>query len=370
MLWSQREREQSLIDWDAYAAKMICASVTRTEARMNFVRLSPGRLRKMAVGTLMAAGFLPQLMAQSTPTLVELNSSESLLVGSWEGDFIVTWPDGEEVPLGERNSEVIELRPDRTVVVHPRCGDHHDRRVAYLQAFRLRWSVTPNNVLRWHSDTAKTDLVGGSVPMVLEGTKLRLPTSAGNDIVLTRYSGPLPPPGCQIQHEATRPEPTRLAAGQSPNYRRTASSAEIIGAWAILPWAGAFYKYRYVEITADGRIGRFVTNTEPTSMNARVLEDVIDGRTKLDGVVNGWNACAISDGRVSETPANGGAELNYVIQMLTSPAGGDQQRTSIPGSPGDLIMREWFKIPADWDPIRGAPEILGPPALVLHALPR
>jgi len=189
------------------------------------------------------------------------------------------------------------------------------------------------------------------------GHGTRMPVA---DQARPRYSGQLPPPGCQIQHGATRPEPTRLAAGQSPTYRRAASSAEIIGAWAILPWAGALYKYRYVEITADGRIGRFGTNTEPTSMNARVLEDVIDGRTRLDGVVNGWNACAIRDGSVSETPAKGGAELTYLIQMITSPAGADQQRSSITESPGDLIMRETFKIPADWDPERGPPEILGP----------
>jgi len=175
-----------------------------TDVRMNFASSSTRRLRTMVTALLTAAGLLlPALGAASTPP-AELNSTESLLVGSWEGDLLTdlahAWPNGDKVPPGQRTREIVELRADRTVVVHPRCVDHHDGIVVYIQAFQLRWSVTPDQVLRWHSNPVAADVLGGTIPMVIEGSTLRLPGGVGKELVLTRYTGELPPPECQIQH--------------------------------------------------------------------------------------------------------------------------------------------------------------------------
>jgi hypothetical protein len=157
---------------------------------------------------------------------------------------------------------------------------------------------------------------------------------------------------------------------QSPSYSRIASRAEIIGAWAILPQDGLFYRYRYVAITADGRVGWFASNSEPQLKSARTLEAIIDGKVKSDGIASGWNACKVSDGSVSETPANPGTETNYDVQIVTSSTGADPTHAWITAQPGDLIMRQMYRIPANWDPKQGAPEVLGARPLLLHALAR
>jgi hypothetical protein len=175
--------------------------LTRAPVRCTFS--STGRLRTMLAALLTAAGLLPSAFGAVNVPPATLNSTESLLIGSWEGDLLSdlagAWPNGGDVPPGQRNREVIELRADRTVVIHPRCVDHHDGIVIYFQAFQLRWSLTPDLVLHWHSDPAAADLLGGTIPMVIEGSTLRLPGGVGKELVLTRYSGELPPPECQFR---------------------------------------------------------------------------------------------------------------------------------------------------------------------------
>lgn len=162
-------------------------------------------LHRLIAAVLTAARLqLPALGATDSPP-AGLDSTEALLVGSWQGDLLTdlvhAWPHGDEVPLGQRVREVIELRADRTVVVYPRCVDHHDQMVAYFRAFQLRWSVTPDGVLHWHSEPVAADLLGGTSPMTIEGSTLKLPAGPGKELVLTRYAGDLPPPECQLEHD-------------------------------------------------------------------------------------------------------------------------------------------------------------------------
>jgi len=175
-----------------------------TEERMEFAPSSTRRLRTMLAALLTAAGLLSSALGAVKIPPAELNTTEYLLVGSWEGDLLTdlahAWPDGDRVPPGQRAREIVELRADRTVVIHPRCVDHHDGMVVYFQAFQLRWSVTSDQVLHWHSDPVAADVLGGTIPMVIEGSTLRLPGGVGKELVLTRYTGELPPPECQIQH--------------------------------------------------------------------------------------------------------------------------------------------------------------------------
>ena len=70
-----------------------------TDARMNFASSSTRRLRTMVTALLTAAGLLlPALGAASTPP-AELNSTESLLVGSWEGDLLTRCSVGTQILL-------------------------------------------------------------------------------------------------------------------------------------------------------------------------------------------------------------------------------------------------------------------------------
>lgn len=162
-------------------------------------------LHRLIAVVLMVAGLRLAAFGATDSPPAGLNSTEALLVGGWQGDLLTdlahAWPHGDEVPLGQIFREVIELRADRTVVVHPRCADHHDQMVVYFQALQLRWSVTPDGVLHWHSEPVASDLLGGTTPLTIEGATLKLPAGPGKELVLTRYVGDLPPPACQFGHD-------------------------------------------------------------------------------------------------------------------------------------------------------------------------
>jgi len=42
-----------------------------------------------------------------------------------------------------------------------------------------------DQVLRWHSDPVAADVLGGTIPMVIEGSTLRLPGGVGKELVLS-----------------------------------------------------------------------------------------------------------------------------------------------------------------------------------------
>jgi hypothetical protein len=161
-----------------------------------------------------------------------------------------------------------------------------------------------------------------------------------------------------------------IAYGQWFKDGRQSLKDEIAGAWIIYPSGRAAYRYRYVEITTDGRIGWFVSEIKPAIASARDLKDAIDGKSNPGGSSRGWRPCKISDGEVVEKNEQGGPDLKYIVKTLTTPSDRDELPEWGQAVPGDLVMRQVFQTPVMTDPSRPAPEVLGPPPFYLHPLER
>jgi hypothetical protein len=162
------------------------------------------KLRNTIAAVAISIGiFTSSISAEPGPPSPSLSPSELTLVGAWEGDLLSdlahAWPNGDFVPPEQRSIEIIELRTDRTVVIYPRCVERYDGIVNYLNAYKLRWLVTSDQVLHWYSDSVGADLLTGTVPPSVNGNTFRLINKRGNGIVFERYAGKIPPLGCQYR---------------------------------------------------------------------------------------------------------------------------------------------------------------------------
>jgi hypothetical protein len=147
---------------------------------------------------------------------------------------------------------------------------------------------------------------------------------------------------------------------EPPLYVRPAKQREIIGIWSILPSPAKYYRYRYVAITAEGRIGWIVSNVEPKTISQTAVIEMIDHPSGFGVQTTGWESCAIADGKVTVAATNAHVEEYFAISVLTDTQDGTTSRNWFRGVSGDLIMQQNYRLPAEVSPTGPPPHILTP----------
>ncbi|SDY96610.1 hypothetical protein SAMN04515617_13710 [Collimonas sp. OK242] len=151
-------------------------------------------------------------------------------------------------------------------------------------------------------------------------------------------------------------------------YLRPAANEEIFGVWSAKFTGGSFYHFRYVAITADGRIGWAVSNTEPIKINRAAVIEAINKMEMPDGLVTGWQRFTVSDGKITVAAGEKVAEQYFTMQALTDSQDSASHRAYISGNSGDLVMQQFYRISPDWPASGPPPHMLSPAPWVLQRL--
>jgi hypothetical protein len=132
-------------------------------------------------------------------------------------------------------------------------------------------------------------------------------------------------------------------------YLRPADSEEIFGVWQAQAPQASHYRFKYVVIDRNGRIGSVVTDIRPTNVNATTISDAIQKKEIANGVVTGWQPCKVKDGELTIAPGDKAIEQYFSVKAI-SPFGdeADKSPIAINGMPGDLVMQLFYRAPSGW----------------------
>lgn len=152
-------------------------------------------------------------------------------------------------------------------------------------------------------------------------------------------------------------------------YLRAATSSEIVGVWSARFFNGSFYKFRYVAITKDGRIGRVVSNTDLAKMTSNSIIKAINDNSVIGGSVVGWKQYYDTNNGIVVAAESGEREEYHTLGILTKDASSGKKVNITAAAEGDLVMQQYYLPPSDWPASAPPPHMLSPAPWVLQRLP-
>jgi hypothetical protein len=161
---------------------------------------------------------------------------------------------------------------------------------------------------------------------------------------------------------------------------RTATPLEIIGVWQIMPDPRKVYRYRYVAITGDGRIGWLALMDEPRQLSSRfVIGSIAPGKLPLSQRGARCNEMIVQlkapfdCTKVMEFErywfgrydllhigaANKHVEEFFIFKIFQTAGAVETVQGIVQGNVGDLLMGQVYirnDFPLDYDHLRRLPD--------------